>query len=96
MRQLSLEKKANWQDTLAARREQRLNQRTTKMEREEKERRRLDVVWSQEATERRHKIVQEAKKLMFYEKEPVKKVHSEILMDLVLQVCQATIFHLLV
>lgn len=71
---------------MASRRQRRIEQQMTKAEREEEERRRLDIVWSQEATERRQKVIDEAKKLMFYERDAVKAVHSEVLMDLVLQV----------
>ena len=76
----------HWQNTIVGQRRYRLKDRAYRLLDEEAERVRVDDEHARDEQERRRAFIQRAKNLVFYEQDKVKKIHSNILLDLVLEV----------
>lgn len=71
---------------MSGQRRQRLVERKHRLEEEEAERVKIDIAHAADEKSRRDEFIQRAKNLMFYEQDKVKRIHSHVILDLVLQV----------
>ena len=86
LHQKSIEHVKHWQNTIVGQRRNRLKEREHRLKAEEAERVRIDEDHAHDEQERRRAFINRAKNLVFYEQDKVKKIHSNILLDLVLEV----------
>lgn len=68
----------NWKSTNSGTINEKLRQRTSRLEKEEEQRRLLDLEFKRDADKRREETIERAKRLQFYETDLVKNLHSEI------------------
>jgi hypothetical protein len=86
LHELSRARVKTWANTVTGQRQQKLQELQRKREMEEEERKKVDQLFAQEEAERRQKAVEHAKRLVYYQNDKVRAVHSEVLLDLVMQV----------
>lgn len=75
LKKTSEELQKSWNNTLQRRHERRLEEREQRLEEEEKERKQLDVEEERLLAEHRAELLKQARTLMYYQTDRVKKLH---------------------